>query len=306
MDKWLDHCMYVFGKKEDLQFRAYFERHYKNDPQATLDGIFVAVDNETIVSTVRVFTRRINIYKKSILMGGIGEVSTKSDYQRQGLSNKLLQMSVEYMKKQNMNVSLLFTGVHDHYKKVGWQTLPYNLKKVHVNASEKFPFKLVDGNIKENLRTIKNIYDKFAKDISCSIDRFDDNYWIKWTNDEINDIKLILDGTDIIGYVKFEEHNDNIYVKELVTLPKQYNKIIDLLFPYYTYVLGKENATYTNLPSFSTFNNYKTEEYQENGMMISLITPFEIGTKRINNSSELLNILQKNKTPIYYFNSDGF
>jgi len=43
-------------------------------------------------------------------MGGIGEVSTKAAYRRQGLSGKLLEMSVAYMEAEDLDFSMLGTG----------------------------------------------------------------------------------------------------------------------------------------------------------------------------------------------------
>lgn len=65
-----------------------------NDPDRTPEGIFVALDSSAgvIASTVRVFTRRIIVQGGEFKLGGIGEVSTKSQYRRQGLASKLLQV----------------------------------------------------------------------------------------------------------------------------------------------------------------------------------------------------------------------
>ena len=54
LEAWLDHVTSVFTGG-----RQYFSNHWHNDPWRDAEGIRIAVDNGTIVSTVRVFIRKI-------------------------------------------------------------------------------------------------------------------------------------------------------------------------------------------------------------------------------------------------------
>jgi hypothetical protein len=77
LDAWLDFVHRVFNVP-----RAYCARHWHNDPWRSCEGIRVAVDRGQILSTVRVFRRRIYLGGVPVTMGGIGEVSTDPAYQR--------------------------------------------------------------------------------------------------------------------------------------------------------------------------------------------------------------------------------
>ncbi len=80
LEAWLDHVTHVF-----LASRQYFSNHWHNDPWKDVEGIRVAVDDGKIVSTVRVFIRKMFFHGEPISVGGIGEVSTRSEYRKRGL-----------------------------------------------------------------------------------------------------------------------------------------------------------------------------------------------------------------------------
>ena len=54
LEAWLDHVTHVFSAS-----RQYFSNHWHNDPWKDVEGIRVAVDDGKIVSTVRVFIRKM-------------------------------------------------------------------------------------------------------------------------------------------------------------------------------------------------------------------------------------------------------
>lgn len=90
LEKWFDHCMYVFNEGiYSREYRQYFVNHYNNDPWRDLDTILVCMDDNKIASTVRIFNRKIYLNSKEVSMGGIGEVSTKSEYRSQGVVHKV-------------------------------------------------------------------------------------------------------------------------------------------------------------------------------------------------------------------------
>ena len=57
--------------------RQYFSNHWHNDPWRDPEGIRIAMDNGAIVSTVRVFIRKMFLHGEPITVGGLGEVSTR-------------------------------------------------------------------------------------------------------------------------------------------------------------------------------------------------------------------------------------
>lgn len=121
LDAWALHCSQVFAGPTDTP--EFFLGHYRADPYRDPEGVFIAEDKGQIVSTVRVFEREMYLRGRRIRMGGIGEVSTKQEYRRQGLSGALLERATEYMVRRDMPISLLFTRSNSHYARYGWFTV---------------------------------------------------------------------------------------------------------------------------------------------------------------------------------------
>jgi len=115
LSQWYDFVDSVFLRTP----REYFVRHWEKDPFKDLSGIFVCVSHKQIVSSVRVYHRKIFISGHIFQMGGIGEVSTSKDYRRRGLATKLLKMAISYMEEKHMPVSAL-GGDEKIYSELGW------------------------------------------------------------------------------------------------------------------------------------------------------------------------------------------
>eukprot|EP01132_Coremiostelium_polycephalum_P002008 gene2008-2471_t len=90
LKEWYDHLESVFGYKGTP--REYFVKHHESDP--SFNVIFIAYDTEKnqIASTIKLFTRTINIDQVEYKVGGIGEVSTKEQYRGHHLSFTLLNV----------------------------------------------------------------------------------------------------------------------------------------------------------------------------------------------------------------------
>ena len=334
LDKWLDFCLFVFGNGIiDPDYRHYFEKHFKNDPQATYDGIFVAVDNkvgngdnkvdngdnkvdnianldnnEKFVSTVRVFIRRIFICGKSISMGGIGEVCTHPDYRRQGLSFSLLNKAIEFMKKQNLNVSVLFTGNHAHYEKHDYQKLAYPMLTFKVTASPSYNYSMKKADFNNDLHIIQTIYEKTASRFSCVLDRFEDSYWKKWVSDELKEAHLIFDGPTPIAYFTPSVNKENkiISFKEFVCLPKIFDDVFLKTTAYLAYLNDMDTVEVTHAPNIGKLSETAVKQDLNSGLMIKLITPFDIEGFNIKTTNELVTVMNKSNYPVWYYHTDGF
>jgi len=80
LEQWFDHVSGVF----DDTPRQHLEDHWFQDPWRDLSSILVAVEDDKIVSTVRVFWRDAWVNGLPLPFGGIGEVSTHPSYRRRG------------------------------------------------------------------------------------------------------------------------------------------------------------------------------------------------------------------------------
>jgi predicted acetyltransferase len=181
MEDWFDHCMWVFNNSEYSEScRQYFADHWYNDPWKDIDSIFVAADGGKILSTVRVFHRNIFISGQAISMGGIGEVSTKPEYQGKGLSGTLLKNAISLMKKRKINTSILFTGKWGHYGRYDWKQciICSNVSDVPMEPSSKYNFR--SANINTDLESLKSIYTEYSKNHNGPLIRDSSFYWEHW------------------------------------------------------------------------------------------------------------------------------
>ncbi len=283
LEQWFIHCMQVFSKKDyDEGFLAYFKRHWHNDPWKDLQGIFVAVDGTKIVSTIRVFHREIYFNGKVIKMGGIGEVSTNKEYRGQGLSTKLLEMAIDYMKDKNINVSLLFTGEDKitFYNRLGYQNTKrkFALSKVKQNDNKAFTVCKID--VEKDLKRISEIYDHYSGKLTGTILR-NEFYWKHWSKEECKNLYGIKDDNgQLIAYIDFDLQDDVISVREFGSIQEDVtlnevvsctnDKVGKIRHPL---ILDEKNAD---------------EVFIYNGTMIQLITPFKINDITIDSNDKLI------------------
>ncbi|UJR12015.1 hypothetical protein I4U23_016193 [Adineta vaga] len=105
-----------------------FQRDFSSEasPNYQNGDALGAWHNDKLVSTV--FIRRLilrsNEDNLEYLCGGICDVATIPEYRRQGLSRRLLTMAIDKMEKSNaFDLSMLGTGIHNHYTTLGWEQM---------------------------------------------------------------------------------------------------------------------------------------------------------------------------------------
>lgn len=106
---WAEFCASVFAYKTNPPPASYFERHFYNDPNRDASLIRVVMYQGKIVSSCRIFQRRVAFIGRDgdAFSGGIGEVCTDANHRKRGLSKLLLQDAIQIMKKRGMGLSLL-------------------------------------------------------------------------------------------------------------------------------------------------------------------------------------------------------
>lgn len=99
---------------------------------------FATFDDGELVSTVDVFVRPVrDEHGGRAIMGGIGSVATAERARRQGHSGRLLEMAITWMGEVGCDLSMLFTGVHAHYRRYGWKDTP--LRERHGRVADEGP-----------------------------------------------------------------------------------------------------------------------------------------------------------------------
>jgi predicted acetyltransferase len=107
--------------------REYFDRHHRRDPAHSFSQARALSADGKIVAHVQVFHRDMGYAADTIPYGGISDVATHPDWQRRGLSAKLLDDSIRYMHSTALPLSMLSTGRHSHYARHGWVQIPQSV-----------------------------------------------------------------------------------------------------------------------------------------------------------------------------------
>ncbi len=216
LPKWYEHCSGVFG----LEDKTYFQRHYECDPAGDCSLIFVAVEGDEIAATVRVFDREMYLSGRAVRMGGIGEVSTKPAYRRQGLCGTLLAMSIDEMARRGIPISVLF-GQKPLYERAGWRFCPVPWKDIDTKALPPLPENAsVRAFTPEDLPLVMGLYDISAGRLNGAILR-NETYWKRWVLPQWRPAQLLLVDGQPVAYacLRSPEEDGLRYLDELCALP---------------------------------------------------------------------------------------
>jgi len=180
LEAWLDHVTHVFSAS-----RQYFSNHWHNDPWKDVEGIRVAVDDGKIVSTVRVFIRKMYFHGEPIPVGGIGEVSTRPEYRKRGLATQLLKDSIQFMEDRQIAISMLHGGQRI-YSVEGWQSVPrYYAKKTFIGRKQReWNIRPVNFQDTEEVQQIASLYDSYSRKFNGTFVRDNMAYWTDWVKTE--------------------------------------------------------------------------------------------------------------------------
>ena len=210
LEAWLDHVTHVFSAS-----RQYFSNHWHNDPWKDVEGIRVAVDDGKIVSTVRVFIRKMFFHGEPISVGGIGEVSTRPEYRKRGLATQLLKDSIQFMKDRQIAISMLH-GSQRIYSVEGWEKIPrYYAKKTFIGRKQQEwnirPANFQDSN---EVAQLASLYDTYSRKFNGIFVRDEMAYWTDWVKTESPQAWVAERDGVIDGYVSVRRRNELLNVKE--------------------------------------------------------------------------------------------
>lgn len=303
-DEWLDHCLYVFNKGEYSEgYRQYFKNHWMNDPWRDLESIFVAASEGRIVSTIRIFHRKIYINGQLINMGGIGEVSTRPEYQRMGLSTKLFSFALKRMQELGIKVSLL-SAAQDKigfYNKLGWQSVPRCFNVSSINEKDDFKFNIRPVNFDTDIDKISLIHRFYSKSYNGIVGRDNSGYWNNWVRTEAKNFYVVEDNNNkIIAYIDFDKYDKTIRVREYGELLTESSLFSSLITKLAAMCKFDECEVIYGAGIQSSFKVDRVIE--ENNDMIRLINPFILDNHVIENTEQLVKIFGN----LTYWDIDSF
>ncbi|MXV73094.1 GNAT family N-acetyltransferase, partial [Candidatus Poribacteria bacterium] len=124
----------------------------------------VVVVNDKVVSTLRVWERRIRVGESLVTMGGIGGVCTHPNYRGVGYASALMRDTIGYLKATGYDIGALFTIIPDEfYSQLGWVSLPLRSSIVMCNASMEVEtppgWQITDFTPETDLDAVAKLYD---------------------------------------------------------------------------------------------------------------------------------------------------
>ncbi len=220
IETWLDHVTSVFTGGHQ-----YFSNHWHNDPWRDAEGIRVAVDNGTIISTVRVFIRQMFLHGEQITVGGIGEVSTRPEYRRRGIATQLLKDSIRFMEDRNIVLSSLH-GSQQIYSIEGWEKVPRYHARQSFIAEKQAEWEVRPANFDDEaeVKQIAELYDQYARKFNGPFVRDETEYWTKWVRTESSNAWVAERNGSIEGYVSVVQREDELNVKEFIASEALYER----------------------------------------------------------------------------------
>lgn len=191
-------------------------QYVRGDSSYRLPQTRVVVVNDTVISTLRVWERRMQVGASLVTMGGIGGVCTHPQYRGVGYASALMRDTINYLGMIGCDIGALFTIIPaDFYRRLGWTSLPLhgfsltcNAVTRTVNASG---WQLTDFNPETDLDAVARLYDLINAQQSGTIVRTR-AYW-DMTPSRIREVLPTVvarqDG-HINGYLNYEIHDSGL------------------------------------------------------------------------------------------------
>lgn len=151
-------------------------QYVKGDSSYRLPQTRVVVVNDRVISTLRVWERRIRVGTSLVTMGGIGSVCTHPHYRGVGYASALMRDTIDYLRTTGCDLGVLFTIIPEaFYHRLGWTSLPlhgFNLTyDSATRVEDSSEWQVTDFNPETDLDAVAALYDLSSAGQSGTIAR---------------------------------------------------------------------------------------------------------------------------------------
>ncbi len=145
------------------EIRATVALTAKDDPFARLEDLRVGVLDGEVVSAAAVLPRPVHMGGAVLSMGGIAAVCTRESHRGAGHNTAVLRDALAYIEGEGHDISLLYTGIHGYYERLGWRSFGHGVGH-HMEASSELRAAGFSGAIRpmrpsDDLPAVQAIYD---------------------------------------------------------------------------------------------------------------------------------------------------
>ncbi len=202
------------------QHERYWQ-YVKGDSSYRLSQTRVVVVNDRVVSTLRVWERRIRIGASLVTMGGIGGVCTHEKYRGVGYASALMRQTIDYLKTAGCDLGVLFTIIPEvFYHRLGWTSLPLHGFQIKHNSAtlveSQSDFQVRAFNLETDLDSVAAVHYLSNSQQSGTLSRTR-AYW----DMEPSRIRGILptviahQNGNIAGYLNYNVHDKSVALLEV-------------------------------------------------------------------------------------------
>lgn len=200
-------------------------QYIKGDSSYRLPQTRVVVVNDRVVSTLRVWERRIRMGASLVTVGGIGGVCTHPHYRGVGYASALMRDTIGYLQTIGCDLGVLFTIIPEaFYRQLGWTSFPMHGFDVAcssaVYAADLSACQITDFNVEADLDAVARLYDTANAEQSGTISRTR-AYWDMAPCRIRGILPTVVarqDG-DISGYLNYEVDGKRAEVREVGCAP---------------------------------------------------------------------------------------
>ena len=151
-------------------------QYIKGDSSYRPSQTRVVVVNDRVVSTLRVWERRIRMGASLVTVGGIGGVCTHPHYRGVGYASALMRETIVYLQTIGCDLGVLFTIIPEaFYRQLGWTPFPMHGFSVAcdsaVSSTGSSAWQVADFNAETDLDAVARLYDTANAEQSGTIAR---------------------------------------------------------------------------------------------------------------------------------------
>ena len=213
-------------------------QYVRGDSSYRLPQTRVVVVNDTVISTLRVWERRMQVGASLVTMGGIGGVCTHPKYRGVGYASALMRDTIDYLGMTGYDIGALFTIIPEvFYRRLGWTSLPLHGFNVVCNSAThtvgSSGWQLTDFNLETDLDAVAALYDLANAQQSGTIARTR-AYWDMAPcriREVLPTVVARQDGR-IGGYLNYEIHEKTAEVREVGCIPDN-PEVLDALVSHF-------------------------------------------------------------------------
>ena len=309
---WIDQITLVFSNENNREWvRSMFTNSWNDDPEPDLQGICVAVQDGRIVSSVQVLKRRIYLCGVEMPMGGISAVSTLPEARRQGLSTRLLEDSIRVMEAWGQPVSMLQTGIHGFYSRLGWEQVSLFSKNLRLDdhvPEAPVSYYLRSMDFTNDLQQVKSLYAAYSSRYNGPVVR-GHSTWEKYKRNPPDRWWVAEYSGRVAAFLCIDVEDDQVSVAEFGAFP-YHEGVFDALLAYGLEALNRQIETIP-CPGAIASQRQVVEWQEHTHWMVRLNRPLKVAGRRVESSQELATLMvgspERGKPGDFLFwGNDGF